>query len=413
MDTGSGNKYNSIMPILVYLDSSDISNLAHRTDDPLYAELNNLLIRGSEAGLIKVPFSHVHLSELLPHDESHLNQSLERASKLREISSGNCFVDVVSLQRVELAQALKGEVNKELVLSNVLRDDGKWLLGFDVKNAGVGRSVHLPETISGPRNKRRQYARERAGFIKTMASTYQRTYAFSDPIKARDLATRLVNGDLSYEEFHRMAEENVYDIVRFVEHHAAENTPYASLRASLEGLESAFATVYEELTRIAFRVSSAAQQVRGRIGDDPIIDETIAITQSGVAQQLAGIRRSYAQRLNQEPRSAAGLEDEVIAQCKSITIPFDFIQARITTLFDDTTEGRVPHPKPPKQYKSSDAGDAQHLTYLPLVDCFRCDKRTALVLERLGIAQDGRIFPTAKQLSEYLGQLVENNESVS
>lgn len=111
-------------PLLVYLDSSDISNFSDpskRTQELIAVEKQ--LLSWLEQGEIEFRFSHVHVIEAAPTEFQHVELASKRFSYIKQICGHKCFVSPISILESEINRLSDLDTNKDLL---ILNEKGEW-----------------------------------------------------------------------------------------------------------------------------------------------------------------------------------------------------------------------------------------------------------------------------------------------
>src|SRR5271165_6024546 len=101
----------SAMPKLVYLDSSDFSNLSAPYGDlsPERRSILTILREHKSAGTAVFFMSAVHLSEAVHAAREHKEAAVRRAELMHELCGSNILRLATDLPKLELQKAIAGE----------------------------------------------------------------------------------------------------------------------------------------------------------------------------------------------------------------------------------------------------------------------------------------------------------------
>ena len=395
------------MPRFIYLDSSDFSNLAHNAENIEFATMRKLLLQGVADNKIAVPFSYVHLSEMLPTVHEQTDYAIARAKAIKAICQTTVFVDPFTFHRTELRHALDGSYEPAEIVDELARFDGKWLPGFDLVDRLKGRNLYLAEECAGTRQRRRRYMREREKLVQRYISDTAKLNVFEDPAELRDLVESAFSGKITNDELSLIIERKFFDLETLVRRYHSTKSPYGKMKESLQSMGDMFSSTYSALVDITFDVTEAAKRAKEKSSAHDLIDFGVQVIRDKLLLGLYDVRKQYAHRLFKEDQIDERTLQRALPLCQSINASFGFMAKRMLSIFDGVMTGSISLRKAPKQYKSSDAGDAQHISYLPYSDLFRCDQRTSKVLADMNMFQDGRICDTPEVFNRKLLNLLQ------
>lgn len=114
----------SIKPLVVYLDSSDISLLSNphtRTNELISIESS--LFDLQTKGLIEFRFSQIHIIEAAPKDEFSVEFARERLNYIHKLCNKKCLVSYVDILEHEVLRLSESYEDKEIEFYN---DESKW-----------------------------------------------------------------------------------------------------------------------------------------------------------------------------------------------------------------------------------------------------------------------------------------------
>lgn len=143
-------------PLIVYLDSSDISNLsdeAKRTDALVNVEKELLSLK--EKGLIEFRFSHVHVIEAAPTNRQFIDLASKRFSYIKKLCGHKCFFSPILIIENEIERLTGSHIDA----SEVLNDEGIWYPPIDSAEDFGDLAKGFREQIAlGPDRKTRRKA---------------------------------------------------------------------------------------------------------------------------------------------------------------------------------------------------------------------------------------------------------------
>ena len=120
-------------PLVVYLDSSDISDLSNplkRTDDLLKIESELFDLHARE--LIEFRFSMIHIIESAPKDENLIGYARQRFNNIYKLCNKKCIPSYTDILEHEIS-SLSSEINsKDLEIYN---NNSIWFSEFDTRDS--------------------------------------------------------------------------------------------------------------------------------------------------------------------------------------------------------------------------------------------------------------------------------------
>src|SRR5688500_9879591 len=102
----------SFKPLVVYLDSSDISVLSNpqtRTEELINIETELFALQNW--GMIEFRFSHVHVLEAAPKDEKSIEYATQRFNYITTLCQGKCitsYVDILEHETLRISDQFEG-----------------------------------------------------------------------------------------------------------------------------------------------------------------------------------------------------------------------------------------------------------------------------------------------------------------
>jgi hypothetical protein len=118
----------SDMAKLVYLDSSDFSNLSAPEErlSPENREILALLRSKRNNGSVMFFMSAVHLCEAVHAAEAHKPAATRRAALMRELCGANILRLPTEISKLEIQKVLEGQKNYRLSISEITSPPGDW-----------------------------------------------------------------------------------------------------------------------------------------------------------------------------------------------------------------------------------------------------------------------------------------------
>jgi hypothetical protein len=394
-------------PLLIYLDSSDWSQLAAAAGSEPFADrkkwldIRRRLLAARDAGIAEYRFSVVTVQEAYSTERVHHSRGLERARAIDEVCRKHCLLDANTLWREEARRLALG--NPPLGRGIALRDDGAWYPEPDALAARFGAKLLpkmrdllgqlLKEEVPHLRREDRRkveavvrrdgtlepWVRERiadpavAQAVRRMVSE---SFGLPDETPGLDVMARVLVGEVPPSE----ADQWLQGLMRDLPTCFALNATRENDKAIFGGLRAAG-------TSIAALLAEAADNMR------------LFISEVG----LRSARRSRANRL---PTDLQRFRDQtrarLIAKHWDIERKRRGVGPRVRgeawrTRVESSSFGSIPAldafiaagsgvmamslapSAQPYRGRDSDAGDVMHMTYLPYVDIFRCDSGKAQV----------------------------------
>ncbi|OLF52957.1 hypothetical protein [Pseudomonas chlororaphis] len=339
-------------PLVVYLDSSDFSDLSN----PQGNRERALAIKGrleawSEARQIEIRYSMTHIMEALAVDEKALEFAGLRLACIQELCGTKVLMDAITLMTHELSSVENPQV---------FDDEGGW---FPLAVVAHKWQRENAEGTALNRQERRQLAAKLRASRPTfdLAASLDELSA-SFPFK-RESAADILKNPYGFEVFQRALNDSLKDLNHLFAWHRAHwnrSTEFSGLlRASGAELGSL--------------VSEGAQQAGERYRE---------LTELGIPEQEIDQRiQSLAKQVCEEApqRLIDAFSDDLAPRAAPIHASLDKTPALfvLSKLVAHLVKSSVLPRKQARTPKTSDLGDVLHALYLPYVDFFRADAATA------------------------------------
>jgi len=378
-------------PIQVYLDSCDFSLLSEREGSSNEASLDEIylfLLRAREKGDIEIRYSSITILECIHLGPEHIEYALKRASMIEELSGGSAFVDISTLH---LESCLDGLGIKRGGRDRVKREHHQWYTDISpiltryekiyvdklneiIKKRPKNTRKQLKNMMFSGRGKLSDFALER---LTTVGNALERSFLEMFPMlngfPLQRVMTQYLKRELSESEVTKRIGDVVFSPFNFTKWFVESirgKTPSSlnrlreqgvsivssieSARADFEGMELKFieSGLSEKETKIKLKsYRCPVNQIKKMLLDDIFNSKRALIEQCGVSKskwdgQLKGV-------------GANGVT--------AIDLVSELLSEHITRKIHDKRGKLLP----------SDFGDFMHCSYIPFVDIFRCDKRTA------------------------------------
>jgi hypothetical protein len=371
-----------MMTKLVYLDSSDFSNLSV-PDSELSQESRTILaaLRLHKRAETAFFLSVIHLSEAVHAADEHKEPAVRRAELMRELCGSNILCLPMDIPKLELERAIAFGGSGRLTIDQIRSQQGEWF-GVDLpldqmsdNRANMRRKLdsHFEDLPRRERRKRRseldfrkKSSREKwRELMKIGARTTQVPYPFT--LIDQDIVIDWFLGAISDAEFRQRTIQIMHDpYVMFkylVDATGNRNTLYNSLRK--QGNDIADFTAESDCELIGALLPFAKIEVMPDL--KALVDKFIF--------QPSTLRRI----ISSFGASANEITDvdlrKIIKTCPSLFMFTELYKSillsRAHSYFLRIRAGNTT----PKRPNPSDFGDILHCYYAPYFDVFRCDAR--------------------------------------
>jgi hypothetical protein len=401
-------------PLTIYLDSSDISNMASAAD-PFWREARDALKSAAHSGHTVFRFSVIHMMEITHLDQRSKPMAVERGRLIKELCGPRCLTFWLDLVLAEGLAHLQGAKLARRI--DTYRDDGRWYP--DVSSLELGASERLKGEIASvlkhidkvmrergmPRNDRRRFARKflnPSGYLNAAAlkelwgsgvdfKGFASQLHINDTLASEDFYLDYLTGRTPAKEFNRQILASIGDVPEFIEFFYDRSKQldgfFASLRALGTEIEEISDRLRQEMKASAILLGRDAITglVRHLVKENPLQNTRTKILQSIGQQEHEAIRRG-------------GVNDDVW-QSKVVESPVGSLPSLDTLLIAVLEHIRISVlPGSQRKLRISDAGDLMHLLYAPYVDAIRCDGYTAQVAKSVVTPVGTRVMSSFKEV---------------
>ena len=388
-------------PLIVYLDSSDYSNLSRAIYDggSEWKPTLDKLLQLVETERIRIVFSAVHVIEIAHLDSSSLEFALQRAKCINLLSQGRCLQFWLELQNYE-CQSFVTEGGHSALLEN-----GRWCpdiseLAKELREIfSTGLKSQLLEN-AGNRAQRRQVEKElfkngkltpkAMGLMqsierKELIETVKQEFPLSDKFYTEDLLLKFAAGKVTSSEIIDEFYIVFSDIERFIgwtyETRDADRKTTRWLRSLGESMQSNIANLRHKLETIeADDIEVALRQL------DSVLLQTRQKRLKEIQSQLPSMTRRNEGKWTELLESPLGTVRSLDAH---LILLKEYFRRAVQT-----------H----RKIKASDAGDLFHLTYLPYCDLFRTDGDASETAKPLAAHCGTRIVSKLSMLSSAIDE---------
>lgn len=361
--------------MLVYMDSSDFSDLAARRSESRVADVYDKLIAYRDSGQVTFVFSAVHVTEVAPTNPDAAPYSSGRSDMISEICGRNALISMDRLVDEEIVRLASRADNPVEACSN----EGQWYP--EVKD--IISPVLLAETVAEElevaiskeqlnRSDRRALKKR---LIRKGSPTKELRMLLASNSKAANLESMLESYPMRPADAKVLNEfivgratriqaekaflnslKDVSFMMRWFEQHYQTMSPITEwLRGPAQKFIASMVEVSDSIRELKALQNEAGIQ----IPDSPLTQEGWKKMQD---QHLA---RFVEARLRRDGNSVdSSTVREVDRYCPGIAMFVRTLHSAMWTLTQDK----------PRNPKVSDFADAVHAIYLPYVDVFRADK---------------------------------------
>lgn len=417
-------------PKLVYLDSSDWSNLASATGAGPFAhrdkwlDVHRRLVAARDAGLAEFRFSQVTITEAYPTSANHFAQGVARARAIAELCGRLCLLEANTLARREarmLALGMRPPFDRAIAL----RDDNAWHADPDDLRGRLGAALSLDartmvrdlmktdlsriskrarrqieDALVDSRGRLVGAARDRL-LDPAVAEEVQKAAAEKLGLPADtagfDVLGRVMAGELPPDAADEWVIGLLRDLPTFfsvVRTQERADQFFGYLRKAGQNIVVPLAEAADNMKKFASEYG--LDTLRQLQGDRPFLDtgDFRATTRERIISRLWESERK---RRGPEPRVRGEAWFKHVNGSPFGSLPsLDAFLAGGTALMGKTS---VPSMQPYRG-RESDAGDVSHMSYLPYVDVFRCDRGNSQIAQAVisELMLSARVAPTIEDL---------------
>ncbi len=386
-----------VMPIRVYLDSSDYSVLSDPERESREAPgVLEALKRSVQSGQIECFFSGAHLTEMAPTEARYTPAARRRADLLVDLCSKNCMVSHDVLFEREMLVALGVSSPPVIALD---RDGGWFPAGVTVMSpvTALEHVQNVKETISElfPSRAERRRAERRvmkrgrpraevqAQILRQAREGSLREVLEVFPMRsdAARVLTRYVVGDATGEEATAAYESSLRDpgwMMQWFLNHHNQITPF------IAWARGPAAELTEKVAALAMHLEEARNSPH--LMED---ERKLLLGREAWERRRTDAVAKLANQLVEKIRPGAGIDAATVDQrCPGISVAVRAVYTAWEAISAD-------RPRKPKQ---SDFVDGLHAAYAPYVDVFRADAFMAPIISSLTDPFGTTVVPKLTQL---------------
>lgn len=401
-------------PLQVYLDSSDFSNFADPRESTVYPAVERDLIEWSNAGLIELRFSYLHVVEASPVRPEDIPSSKMRMEKINQLCGQKCIRSTISIIEKEVASP--GAWRNDGYLDWVFPNDGNWLPNIDDLDADLSVRETLRREIKASgadRASRRQLERQwfdSRGKLKSAAKRefrrnqadaiqqWQQRFPLTDEA-AHDIAELMlaeVDTATIQAKFLKAMGHDVSRWPAWYENNWDRVAPITNfLRSSSRSINAGFSEALEKI-----KVLKVDWEAKGYPAD-----ELMRIVEQSFEEMAANVPANIIRRLSQEMAiSPSPVDGQNPWQARpGLTMALS-VQRQIAR----RVVGLRGNPRKPDD---GDFGDVMHCVHLPYVDFFRADGFSASMIAEVKPPFPTIVVPKLAQLPALIRSRLQQLES--
>lgn len=401
-------------PLQIYLDSSDFSNFADPRGSETYPEVERELVEWSDAGLIEIRFSYLHIVESSPVRPEYIPASKARMAKIKQLCGQKCIRSTISIIEREISSP--GAWRTPDYLDWIFPDDGNWFPNIDDLDTDLSINEMLRreiKTSGADRASRRKLEREwfdSRGDLKAAAKEEFRRnqprvieqFQQKFPLTAEaakeigDLMLAEVDKAAVQAKFLKAIGHDVSLWPAWYENHWDRVAPITDfLRSSGRNINAGFSTALEKMKELRADWEAKGYPVEGlvRIAEQSFED--------GAATMQANIVRRLSSELAIDPSIGDGEDPWQTRPGLTMALSVQRQSARRII-------GLGGNPRKPGD---GDFGDVLHCVHLPFVDFFRADGYSASVIAEVKPPFSTKVVPKLTQLPELIRSRLEQQEA--
>lgn len=354
-------------PLIVYLDSCDISNLsdeAKRTEK--LVQIERELFSLKEEGLIEFRFSHVHVIEAAPTEPQYVDLAHKRFSYIKKLCGYKCFVTPIEIIRAEALRL--GETNESVI--EILNDEGIWFPPIDMEDGFIDFSSEFRQRIASEPDRKDRRKLERKLFDKNGEFT-----AFARK-SIKDAAPEFVRGLCSK---YPLLPENIELANKVFLETGSMNDLFDEAKKSLVDMEF-IGDWYAKQWDLLIPNSSYLREIGANLKEQ-LSEFTGNLKSSNESLKRLALKDSEISRMAEENFSKlseslplsivkAMAKDEQIELFKAPNWELTPSLLSMTYIYVSLIKSIVQSAQKPRV---SDFGDVYHTSFIPYVDFFRAD----------------------------------------
>jgi hypothetical protein len=369
------------MPKLVYLDSSDFSDLS----SPSLSEDSRIVLealrKGHTDGTALYYFSLIHLSEAVHANTAYKESAVRRARLIAELCGSNALRFPNDIFSLELRKVLSGATHGRLSLSELLSPPSEWFgfrLGPDLHNWRKKIDIEFDKRIAHlPRHERRKVKSQMPFSKKSGREQWRTLYDSMPPHSLTEFPFDLLDRDFVIRWMLREKTDQEFSeqLTRIL------SNPTSMIQHVLDSTGER-ATIYEIVRNEGHEIQQA-MEIRLRTYIDRLMNiigpEATTLPMAKLFREAipkALLYRSVIEGYSD--RNVPELSDNrvvsTIRMCPALSVFAKLYINFAYSLFESNWQRRKHGVPDVIAGKPSDFGDLMHAAYAPYMDLFRCDK---------------------------------------
>ena len=384
-----------IKPIQVYLDSCDFSDLATSDSKPNKEDLEKtfqFLLDARDKGIIEIRYSSIAILECIHQKEEHKDYALQRAQVIEQLSGGSVLVDIMTLHLATCFTAFGiYDAANDALSKRVRRKHNLWYADISPVFASYEKIYidKINATIQERPKKERKHLKKlmfnggrlsdySITRLSSLGNMFERQlseqYPMLNGFPLQKTMTQYLKKKISRAEIVKQLGETVFSPFNYTKwfvESIKRRKPDAlnSLRQQGEQIANAIKTARAELKELEKKYADM---------DKKELQRKLKAYKYPAEQIKAMLLRdlfSTKRKTIEEHMLKEKWDDNVLHAESLLSIDFvsELLAEHITSKIHDKRS----------KLAASDFGDVQHCTYIPFVDVFRCDKRTAVLTSNI------------------------------
>ena len=402
---------NESLPLQIYLDSSDYSDL---TKDQFAGELK-FLTKLVDAGIIQVRYSNVTISELIHTEKKHQHYAISRAKVLRALCGKRCLIYNDELLYRDCIKEHVGQTSDFQFPNYAYDDKANWFpprrgslqsfksdLVKDVTNTIREEIKRHPNPAEKKLLKKRlksfirngNFTSEGMNFVKKLDldSAIIEKFAFLDKTKPSQMIRNHLLGKITHAELENYLFENGADPTNLAEFTIDQVEDGLSKFQWLRKGGASFVDGVKELLSLVDKIESfdkenGSARSRKEIVNDYGLDFS-SLRQKMLEKCWADYKDSFRRHKLTHSKFKTRCEGAELGTLPSIDIVVQILPAYMEQLI---TKNRT-------KLLSSDFGDIAHAAYLPYVDIFRADRTMTHLFRDIADKYGTKVVRTLREL---------------
>lgn len=401
-------------PLQIYLDSSDFSNFADPRGNETYPVIERKLVEWSDAGLIEIRFSYLHIVEASPVRPEYIPASKARMAKIKRLCGQKCIRSTISIIEREISSP--GAWRTPAYCDWIFPDDGNWFPNIDdldtdlTINEMLRREIKTSGSDRASRRKlerkwfdsrgnlkaaaKEEFRRNQPGVIQQIQQKFPLTAEAAKEIG--DMMLAEADKATVQAKFLKAIGHDVSLWPAWYENHWDRVAPITDfLRSSGRNINAGFSVALEKMKEL-----QADWEAKGYP-----VENLIQIADQSFKDVTANMQANIVRRLSGELAIDPGIgEGEDPWQTRpGLTMALS-VQRQIAR----RTIGLQGNPRKPGD---GDFGDVMHCVHLPFVDFFRADGFSASVIAEVKPPFSTKVVPKLAQLPDLILSRLEQLEA--